>query len=70
MVKKYHSNKGPPKCTLKIDLMKAYDSVHWGFVFDLLVAIGTPHLFVKLVKECVSTAKFSVSINGGLEGYF
>ena len=28
----YHINRGPPRCFLKVDLMKAYDSVRWDFV--------------------------------------
>ena len=28
IVRNYHKDKGVPRCTLKIDLMKAYDSVN------------------------------------------
>ncbi|TYK26658.1 uncharacterized protein E5676_scaffold313G003080 [Cucumis melo var. makuwa] len=38
----YHLNSGKPRCTLKVDLQKAYDSVNWDFLFGLLIAIGTP----------------------------
>ncbi|KAA0045388.1 putative reverse transcriptase [Cucumis melo var. makuwa] len=38
----YHLNVGKPHCTLKVDLQKAYDSVHLDFLFGLLITIGTP----------------------------
>ena len=27
---------GPPRCSLKVDLMKAYDSVKWDFLLAIL----------------------------------
>ncbi|KAA0059752.1 F17F8.5 [Cucumis melo var. makuwa] len=41
----YHLNSGKPRCTLKVDHQKAYDSVNWDFLFGLLIAIGTPLKF-------------------------
>jgi hypothetical protein len=38
----YHKAKGPPRCTLKIDLMKAYDSVSWDFILHCLLCFGVP----------------------------
>lgn len=36
--------KGPQRCTIKVELMKAYDSVEWGFiqilVFQVYILIG------------------------------
>ena len=29
----YHSDKGPPRCALKIDIKKAYDTIGWGFQY-------------------------------------
>lgn len=32
--------------------------------------MGIPELFIHWIKGCISTASFSVSVNGELEGYF
>ncbi|KAA0049769.1 non-LTR retroelement reverse transcriptase-like protein [Cucumis melo var. makuwa] len=66
----YHLNSGKPRCTLKVDLQKAYDSVNWNFLFGLLIAIGTPLKFVSWIRTCVTSPMFSIMINGSLEGVF
>lgn len=50
--------------------MKVYDSVDWGFLFDTMVCMGFPSLFVHWVRKCVTSAKYFVVINGSLEGNF
>lgn len=45
----YHLNKGLSRCVLKIDLQKVYDSVHWDFLFGLLLASGTPYRIVNWI---------------------
>ncbi|GKV37600.1 hypothetical protein SLEP1_g45612 [Rubroshorea leprosula] len=70
IVKHYHKQCLSPKCALKIDLMKAFDSVSWDFIFQILLSLGIPSQFVNLVKACVTTPKFSVVFNGNLCGYF
>lgn len=69
-VKDYHKNQGSPRCALKIDIQKAYDSVAWEFLFDVMEGMEFPGLFISWVKQCVSTAMFSIVINGELIGYF
>jgi len=32
----YHRNGGPSRCSLMVDLMKAYDSVMWDFLLAIL----------------------------------
>lgn len=70
LVRNYHRDEGPPKCAIKIVLMKAFDSVSWGFLFEMMAAMHFPNKFIKWVQFCVSNAHFSVALNGNLEGYF
>ena len=38
----YHRNNGLPRCALKIDITKAYDSIGWNCIIDILSRMGTP----------------------------
>ena len=57
-------------CLMKIDLQKAYDTVNWEFLNEMLLQLGFPDHFVKMVMTCISTPMFSLLINGQMEGYF
>lgn len=50
--------------------MKAFDSVDWEFILQCITCFGVPSKFVKWIKECITTSRFSVSFNGTLVGYF
>ncbi|KAL0549397.1 hypothetical protein IC582_013879 [Cucumis melo] len=50
LVEGYHLNSGKPRCTFKVDLQKAYGSFNWDFLFELLIAIGTPLKFVGWIR--------------------
>ncbi|GKV28979.1 hypothetical protein SLEP1_g37962 [Rubroshorea leprosula] len=69
-IKHYHKQHLSSCCALKIDLMKAFGSVHWDFVFQILDALGFPTLFINWVVACITTPKFFVVFNGNLVGYF
>lgn len=70
LLRNYHRNTGTPRCALKVDLMKAYDTVRWDFIRGVLKASGFPEAFVQWIMECVTTTSFSISINGELKGFF
>jgi hypothetical protein len=50
--------------------MKAYDSVRWDFLLVILQMFGFPSCMVNWNSECISTSRFSVSINRELHGFF
>ncbi|KAK4384715.1 Retrovirus-related Pol polyprotein from type-2 retrotransposable element R2DM [Sesamum angolense] len=60
----------PPRCALKVDLRKAYDTVEWDFLFATLRLFGFPAVFIRWIEECVTSAHYSVVVNGGVHGFF
>jgi hypothetical protein len=70
VMKNYHKSGGKACCTMKVDLMKAYDSVNWDFAFHSLCCFGMLGKFVSWVRECITSPRFSVAVNGTLVGYF
>ncbi|XP_057530913.1 uncharacterized protein LOC130809239 [Amaranthus tricolor] len=47
-----------------IDLRKAYDTMEWQFIKDMLVALRFPIHFIKIVMACISSTSYSLLING------
>ncbi|GJY56041.1 hypothetical protein Tco_0455156 [Tanacetum coccineum] len=66
----YHRNRGPPRCAFKVDIQKAYDTVDWAFLENILVRFGFPNKMVKWIMACVSSTSFSLTINGNIHGFF
>ena len=69
-MRNYHRDKGSPRCALKVYLLKAYDTINWEFLVATLQATGFPQRVIHWIKECITTARFSVHINGELCGFF
>ncbi|XP_042023162.1 uncharacterized protein LOC121770511 [Salvia splendens] len=68
LMRRYADNKNAPKCTVKIDLRKAYDSVDWDFLKSILHGLNFHPKFVFWVIQCVTTPRFSIAINGSPHG--
>lgn len=60
----YHLNLSPSRATLKIDIMKAFDTVNWTFLFQLMALMNFPPVFISWVEMCITTASFSLNLNG------
>jgi len=48
----------------KVDFEKAYDSVRWSFLFDMLNKMGFHAKWIKWVQGCLESATVSVLVNG------
>uniref|UniRef100_A0A803Q3C3 Reverse transcriptase domain-containing protein n=1 Tax=Cannabis sativa TaxID=3483 RepID=A0A803Q3C3_CANSA len=70
LVRFYGRNNCKPSCMIKIDLRKAYDTIEWSFLHEMMDALGFPSKFTKLIMECISTPKFSLLLNGSMCGFF
>ncbi|XP_018460019.2 uncharacterized protein LOC108830945 [Raphanus sativus] len=55
---------------LQVDITKAFDSIKWNFILNILSAFALPPIFINWIKVCISTPHFSVAINGELAGFF
>ncbi|GJX49917.1 RNA-directed DNA polymerase, eukaryota, reverse transcriptase zinc-binding domain protein [Tanacetum coccineum] len=61
---------GPKRCSFKIDIQKAYDTVCWSFIEDILRRFGFLGRMVKWIMTFISSPKFTICVNGERYGYF
>ena len=54
----------------KLDIEKAYDSISWDFLYQVMNWMGFGSQWVRWIKWCISTASFSVLFNGSPTGFF
>ncbi|XP_074299262.1 uncharacterized protein LOC141630325 [Silene latifolia] len=70
LVRLYNRQFSSARCMFKMDLMKAYNSVSWDFLADILEAFNFPVSIRRLIMECVSSATYTLSLNGDTFGFF
>ncbi|XP_010677721.1 uncharacterized protein LOC104893322 [Beta vulgaris subsp. vulgaris] len=66
----YNRRNLSPRCTIKVDLQKAYDSIDWGFIQDMMSGLGFPEQFTRWVMECITTPSYTLHVKGGNHGFF
>ena len=49
---------------IKVDLRKAYDTMDWAFLHDMLIALNLPPHFIKIVMVCITSTQYSLLVNG------
>ena len=49
---------------LKLDFEKAYDTINWEYVLDLMDLMGFGQKWCAWIKECISTPQVSILVNG------
>ncbi|WZZ44961.1 hypothetical protein YC2023_041220 [Brassica napus] len=65
----YHKDRGPKRITLKVDIAKAFDTINWDFIFNLLQGLDIPHKYLVWLYPCVTTPSFMIGFNGTVQGY-
>ncbi len=64
LIKGYNRANNSPRCMVKVDIRKAYDSLEWSFLKTIMEEIGFPGQFVHWIMACLSTVSFSILRNG------
>ncbi|GKE60209.1 RNA-directed DNA polymerase, eukaryota, reverse transcriptase zinc-binding domain protein, partial [Tanacetum coccineum] len=70
LLKGYGRKNGPNRVALKIDLHKAYDTVNWNFLEDILKGFGFHEKMVNWIMKCVTSTSFSIVVNGESCSFF
>lgn len=70
LFKGYDRESGPTRCALKVDLFKAFDSLHWDFVLVILRKMRFPAKFIDWIRMSICTPKFSIKLDGSLMNFF
>lgn len=74
LIKDYHKTDISPRCAMKIDISKAFDSVQWDFVLKILEVTEFPPAFIHWIRLCRLSpeykSSFSMHVNGELARYF
>lgn len=64
LIRGYGRSHISPRCVIKVDIRKAYDSVEWSFLEGMLWELGFPHKCISWIMACVQSASYSLLIDG------
>ncbi|GKA34928.1 RNA-directed DNA polymerase, eukaryota, reverse transcriptase zinc-binding domain protein [Tanacetum coccineum] len=70
LLKGYNCVRGPKRCSMKIDIQKAYDTVNWKFLEKALRLFGFHTKMIQWIMLCVTTPSYSICLNGERHGFF
>jgi len=64
IVKGYGRQRISKRCMVKIDMKKAYDSLKWFLLEQILEGLHMPAKVIRWIMQCVITIRYSIQING------
>ncbi|XP_062093709.1 uncharacterized protein LOC133799722 [Humulus lupulus] len=70
LIKGYNRKNSSPRCAMKLDLSKAYDTIDWDFLENLLNMFCFPSRFINWIMVCLRGSSYSLVLNGRIQGNF
>lgn len=70
LLKSYSTKWISLRCTFKIHIRKANDTISWDFLHQVFIGFGFLTWFSSWIVECVTTTSYSLKINGDLVSFF
>ncbi|KAJ9535362.1 hypothetical protein OSB04_un001524 [Centaurea solstitialis] len=70
LMRGYHRQRGTRRCAFKIDIQKAYDTVNWCFLEEILKRFGFHPCMISWLMKCISSASFTIRVNGDHHDFF
>lgn len=64
LVRGYQRKHISPRCMEKVDIQKAYDSVEWPFLQQMMEELGFSHKYIKWIMVCLTTVTYFIKVNG------
>lgn len=69
LMAKYFHTRRQSKALLKLDITKAFDSVSWAFLLEVLAHLGFGRRWRNLTASLLATSSTRVLVNGRLGDY-
>nr|GEW58267.1 hypothetical protein [Tanacetum cinerariifolium] len=66
----YNRKNGAKRYAMKIDIHKAYDTISWDFLREVMLMVGFHDTMVHWIMTCITSASFSICANGEINGFF
>lgn len=70
LVKGYKRKQVSPRCMIKVGIKKAYNSVEWPFLQQMMEEMNFPQRFVGWVMKCLTSVIYRVRVNGEITSPF
>lgn len=69
LIRGYNRKNSTPRCLLQMDIQKAYDTVNWRALEDILKELGFDRQFVNWIMHAVTTVSYKFNISGTLSKF-
>lgn len=63
LIREYSAKDDPLRCMIQMDIQKAYDSVDWSALEDILAELGFPNLFIEWIMIMAQTVSYRNKVN-------